>query len=246
MAEVKAQCDNQDFVDFLFSREWVATDLDQLKKNAYYRNDSDASFLSACHILSQGMNDETIEVPVRALCCQLLVAKLQKARLDPQYWHQHLLLFGGLDEDVHAFALKVEEYKANQSNDVTTELEFPESDPSSTVPAMIILQLGLGESDRSIFFDDHFALGYVFGMADMAYFQGGGSLEEQEKALKYISSIFGELFNNDAPDLLEKSMQSQQVNDFQLGKERGADEYGEWLESNGQVKPLGLSTYLRA
>jgi uncharacterized membrane protein YhaH (DUF805 family) len=114
---------------------------------------------------------------------------------------------------------------------------------SGTVPRIIKTQLELAGNDTSIFAVDKFALGYAFGMANMAYFQSGGVLENQTIALQYTLSIFDELFGEDASALLDKAIQIQETNEFEQGRDLGSSEYGGWLKTNGKVKPLGLVSH---
>jgi len=115
----------------------------------------------------------------------------------------------------------------------------------SSVSTIINLQLTLGRRDTVIFIDDKFALGYVFGMADMAYFQRGGSLDDQDEALNSILSIFNDIFDEDGSILLKKSIQAQQSLEFDQGRKMGADEFGIWIETKGKVKPMGLTNHFQ-
>ncbi|HEY9079373.1 hypothetical protein [Magnetovibrio sp.] len=104
MAEIKAQTGNQEFVDRLFSTDWTEEQLEHLRKHAYYRKDSAASFLYGCHMLHQGMLDDGFDTEMRAACCYFLTDRLRKANTNPQFWQQHILIFGNLNDAVMQFS----------------------------------------------------------------------------------------------------------------------------------------------
>ena len=92
--------------------------------------------------------------------------------------------------------------------------------------------------------NEEFALGYVFGMADMANYQFGSHGGDQSQSLGYIQKVFTETLGSRADELLQLSLNSQASGMFQKGREIGANELGEWIQSSGQKIPLGLSRQL--
>lgn len=91
---------------------------------------------------------------------------------------------------------------------------------------------------------EEFALGYVFGMADMASYQFGARAGDQSKSLSYIQKVFTETLGSRADGLLQLALNSQASGMFQKGREIGANELGEWLQTSGQKVPMGLSRQL--
>lgn len=125
----------------------------------------------------------------------------------------------------------------------------PESNLDGTVMNLIFQQLTICGLDplslaKKLHTDD-FALGYVFGMSDMANHQFNRESTGQPDALSYIGSVFTETLGGDGPELLEIALSRQSTANFAEGREQGASELGSWLKSQGQIIPLGLGNHFR-
>lgn len=139
----------------------------------------------------------------------------------------------------------IDRAKASLSRWIESEAQNWERSDDVPSPPMIGLrlieiQLTLKGRSKTSFGEDLFSLGYVFGMAEMAYFQTGGSLEDQTQALNYILLYFSHLFDEDGGALIQKAIHNQSSTEFDRGKNIGASELGKWLETQGQFKPMGL------
>ena len=122
-----------------------------------------------------------------------------------------------------------------------------ESSSDGTVMNLIFQQLPFCGLDplslaKKLHTDD-FALGYVFGMSDMANYQFNRDSAGQSDALAYIGTVFTETLGGDGPKLLEVALSKQSTAIFAEGREQGASELGSWLKSQGQIVPLGLSNH---
>lgn len=122
-----------------------------------------------------------------------------------------------------------------------------ESSSDGTVMNLIFQQLPFCGLDplslaKKLHTDD-FALGYVFGMSDMANYQLNKDSAGQSDAVAYIELVFTEALGGDGPELLEIALSKQSTTDFAAGREQGANELGSWLKTQGQTVPLGLSNH---
>lgn len=88
---------------------------------------------------------------------------------------------------------------------------------------------------------DDFALGYIFGMSDMASYQFNQNSTGQSDALSYIEKVFTETLGGDGVELLERALSIQNAVNFSEGREQGASELGSWIKTKGQIVPLGLT-----
>jgi hypothetical protein len=80
---------------------------------------------------------------------------------------------------------------------------------------------------------DDFALGYVFGLADMGNYQFNRGATGQEAALSYIRHVFTEALGGGGEANFTRA----------AGRDKGAEELGRWIKSKGQFAPLGLSSH---
>jgi len=122
------------------------------------------------------------------------------------------------------------------------ETEFP---GASTASQIIFLQLPLCDLDPislcAELGDDEFALGYVFGVADMANYQFNRSAAvDQDAALHYIHHVFVETLGGGGNDRFAQALQSQSSSTFAQGRQAGADDLGGWLQTQGQRHAMGL------
>lgn len=123
----------------------------------------------------------------------------------------------------------------------------PENSSDGTVMNLIFQQLPLCGLDhlslaKKLRIDD-FALGYVFGISEMANYQFNRDSTGQSEALSYIETVFKETLGGDGPEILEIGLSKQSAAKFAEGREQGASELGSWIKSQGQVVPLGLSNH---
>jgi len=112
MAEIKAQCGDQRFVDRVFSQDRVIETISVLRSGVMYRSHPSATFIDACAVLAQAVADENLSNRDRRLCGRLLRDRLLKSKDDGiatvlfpelfQNFSQNLVLsteiLGGLDE----------------------------------------------------------------------------------------------------------------------------------------------------
>lgn len=122
-----------------------------------------------------------------------------------------------------------------------------ENSSDGTVMSLIFQQLPFCGLDplslaKKLHTDD-FALGYIFGMSDMANYQFNRDAKGQSDALAYIGTVFTEALGGEGAEFLEIAMSKQSTANFAEGREQGASELGSWLKSQGQVVPLGLSNH---
>ncbi|MEY8143245.1 hypothetical protein [Falsihalocynthiibacter sp. CO-5D18] len=92
----------------------------------------------------------------------------------------------------------------------------------------------------SLEIDDDFALGYLFGMADMGSYQFGPKARSEDDTLNYICRVLTIFIQADARHFLEKILERQEKEMFNVGREQGANELGDWVKSQGQSIPTTL------
>src|SRR5690606_3793542 len=100
-AEIKAQHDDQDFVNRLCQLPEHIEQLDSLRQQAYYRKYPIAPFLNACHVLGEGIDSQSLSENDRKLCAFLLAQRLQKVSSDPSFRMRHIMIFGNLEEKLN-------------------------------------------------------------------------------------------------------------------------------------------------
>lgn len=120
--------------------------------------------------------------------------------------------------------------------------DFPGANTASQI---IFLQLPFCELDPitlcAKLIDDEFALGYVFGVADMANYQfNRPAAGDQDAALHYIHHVFVETLGGDGDERFAQALQSQSSSTFAQGRQAGADDLGGWLQTQGQRHAMGL------
>ncbi|CAG4900123.1 hypothetical protein [Paraburkholderia gardini] len=84
-AELKAQHNDQAFVDAAFNRLDVVRELDGMRGSALARGKLGA-FLIACKVLAINAADPDNDPMMQMLCARLLSARLQKARSNPGFY----------------------------------------------------------------------------------------------------------------------------------------------------------------
>lgn len=103
-AELKAQYDDQQFVDSVCQLPTNFEQLDVIRQHAYYRKDSIAPFLAACHILYESLISAGLSLDTKKICAALLAQRLQKAAGDPQFRLRHIMIFGDLEQKLSDWA----------------------------------------------------------------------------------------------------------------------------------------------
>ncbi|MEJ6404995.1 hypothetical protein [Yoonia sp. 2307UL14-13] len=94
------------------------------------------------------------------------------------------------------------------------------------------------------FADDPMLLGYLFGIADMAYFQTENQQPEGVSALDYIAAFFDSLMGLQSENVMSFAMSARVVPAFDQGRRLGADELANWIKTQGQFIPMGLANRL--
>ena len=90
---------------------------------------------------------------------------------------------------------------------------------------------------------DQFALGYVFGMADMGNHQFNPNYSDQPSAITFMKGVFVETLGGNGEEHLMQSLKLQGTAEFTTGRDQGADELGLWVKSKGQRSPMGLANH---
>ncbi|WP_157935838.1 hypothetical protein [Paracoccus zhejiangensis] len=126
-----------------------------------------------------------------------------------------------------------------------TSADFPGAFSASQI---IFLQLPFCDLDPislcAKLEDDEFALGYLFGVADMANYQFNRSATgDQDAALNYIRHVFIESLGGDGEERFMQALRRQSSPVFGQGRQVGADDLGGWLQSQGQRHALGLARH---
>ncbi|CAB3754912.1 hypothetical protein [Paraburkholderia humisilvae] len=93
-AELKAQHNDQAFVNAAFKRLDIAREMERMRGSALARGKPGA-FLIACKVLAINAADPENDPVTQMLCASLLSARLQKARSNPSF---HDAFSGYLDE----------------------------------------------------------------------------------------------------------------------------------------------------
>ncbi|WP_108813403.1 hypothetical protein [Loktanella sp. Alg231-35] len=137
-----------------------------------------------------------------------------------------------------------ESMKTRDASKATSEL--PGTD---TAMQIIFMQLPLcGLDPMSLcarLKHDSFALGYVFGVADMANYQFNQPLPDgQVHTLDFIRHVFVETLGGEGEERFDQALQSQAEPEFASGRQGGANDLGNWLKSRGQVHAVGLSRHV--
>ncbi len=102
-AELKAQYDDQQFVNLICQLSSNVEQLNVLREHAYYRKDRIAPFLAVCHILHESLLVDDLPLEVKKICAALLAQRLQKASTDPQFRLRHIMIFGELEQKLSAW-----------------------------------------------------------------------------------------------------------------------------------------------
>ncbi len=102
-AELKAQYDDQQFVNYICQLPTNIEQLNVLREHAYYRKDRIAPFLAVCHILHESLLVTDLPVETKKICAALLAQRLQKAAGDRLFHLRHIMIFGELEQKLSAW-----------------------------------------------------------------------------------------------------------------------------------------------
>lgn len=102
-AELKAQYDDQEFVNLICQHPANLETLADIEQHAYYKKTTISPFLATCQILGGSLDLADIAFEKRLICCELLSQRLAKARRDPHFRLQHIMIFGALEEKLLAW-----------------------------------------------------------------------------------------------------------------------------------------------
>jgi hypothetical protein len=105
-AELKAQYDDQSFVNRVCQLPENLEHLNVLREQAYFRKDRIAPFLAVCHILDASLNATALPLETRKICAALLGQRLQKASSDPHFRLRHIMIFGHLEENLSEWVME--------------------------------------------------------------------------------------------------------------------------------------------
>lgn len=117
---------------------------------------------------------------------------------------------------------------------------------SNLITQQVLLSNTLSPDFVKLLEQDEYALGYVFGFADMLSYQYRGQMP-QEQALALIHAFFSQLFDDDdqAEQVLRRAISVQSFSLFVRGRGVGASDFGDWVKTRGAKIPMGLAQHLR-
>ena len=103
-AELKAQYNDQDFVNRVCQLPSIMEQLGEIRTKAYYKGKKIAPFLNVCFVLGEAMESDLLTQEDRAICVGLLAQRLEKASSDPHFRLRHIMIFGDLENKVSNWA----------------------------------------------------------------------------------------------------------------------------------------------
>lgn len=155
-------------------------------------------------------------------------------------WSKRLMsIIGNVGEAVD----RIPRWSRPREGVIETEIETPEV----LIEALLKAQLFAYEQPRDAIRDltaNKLAAGYLFGFHDMC-FQIFGLLDrnDPDKGVGLIKASYHSLFGEQpGVDLLKKSIQWQNDDDFQIGRRSGGEEYADFTYRG--TPPLGLQRIL--
>lgn len=101
-AEIKAQHNDQGFVNFVCQQPDVIEELNRIRKNEYYRSLKIAPFLAACKVLAMNAYAQDSPLEIKMLSATLLQSRLRKARANPEFYEIHQMAFDEIEDLYHA------------------------------------------------------------------------------------------------------------------------------------------------
>lgn len=103
-AELKAQYNDQAFVNRVCQLPHIMEQLVEIRTKAYYKDQKIAPFLNVCFVLGEAMESDLLTQEDRAICAGLLAQRLEKASSDPHFRLRHIMIFGDLENKVSEWA----------------------------------------------------------------------------------------------------------------------------------------------
>jgi|SRR5690606_14738854 hypothetical protein len=99
-AELKAQYNDQAFVNRVCQLPPIMEQLGEIRTKAYYKGQKIAPFLNVCFVLGEAMESDLLTQEDRAICARLLAQRLEKASSNPHFRSRHIMIFGDLENKV--------------------------------------------------------------------------------------------------------------------------------------------------
>lgn len=97
-AELKAQYNDQEFVDLICQLPSNLEKLDLIRKHAYYRKEKIAPFMAVCFVLCESLESSELPFDKKQTCAALLTNRLQKISTDPHFRLMHIEFIGELEQ----------------------------------------------------------------------------------------------------------------------------------------------------
>ncbi|MCP5161212.1 MAG: hypothetical protein H6999_12690 [Hahellaceae bacterium] len=103
-AELKAQYNDQVFVNRVCQLPHIMEQLGEIRTKAYYKGEKIAPFLNVCFVLGEAIESDLLTQEDRAICAALLAQRLEKVSSDPHFRLRHIMIFGDLENKVSKWA----------------------------------------------------------------------------------------------------------------------------------------------
>jgi hypothetical protein len=103
-AELKAQHDDQAFVNQVCQSPENINHLRAARTDPYFPKGKIGAFMATCLVLAESMDSEELSKETKDICARLLVQRLRKAAANEQFRLRHLFFFGRLEERVVVWA----------------------------------------------------------------------------------------------------------------------------------------------
>jgi hypothetical protein len=103
-AELKAQYNDQRFVNRVCQLPSTLEQLGALRTQAYYKDRKEAPFLTVCFILGEAMESDQLSLEDREISASLLAQRLEKVSSDQQFRLAHIMIIGDLEQRVVRWA----------------------------------------------------------------------------------------------------------------------------------------------
>ncbi|EJU9841467.1 hypothetical protein P3553_15715 [Vibrio parahaemolyticus] len=102
-AELKAQYDDQYFVNTVCQHPEILEQVLAIKDEAYYRKDNAAPFITVCFVLGEVAFSDNFSAEFKQIAISLLAQRLLKVENDPQFRLRHILIFGDLEQKLSSY-----------------------------------------------------------------------------------------------------------------------------------------------
>ena len=120
-AELKAQYNDQEFVDLICQLPSNQEKLHHLHKHAYYRKEKIAPFMAVCFVLSESLESSVLPHDKKTICAELLGQRLQKISTDPHFRMRHIEFIDELEMKLADWTLQLSKPAATQKIEGTTK-----------------------------------------------------------------------------------------------------------------------------